>query len=293
MFRAFGLWRNKMRPRRATEKAKHESMRKLLTALREGPLTTKKALKILPVQKRMVQKYFQALMDLGLVRYNKEARAYELVGLRKKVFNSIADRQQALEHARTLIFSTEYNQRLDLTEPFLVVNNLVFSDVYPGSDIDDQGLTSHIKTGYPRVWALMQKYRQLAEKHIIENWKLKPNTRVQRKHLNRVSRNRILTQAFQDGFEIISDIGEKPRGGSYKEELSNQPEHYADMTAETPSEIVAQASTLSVEEARNKRGELQAQLVAEIYRIVNRVRNGIALDGVCDYCPDRYQTTKD
>ena len=208
---------------------------------------------------RTVQNYIAELKALGLVTCDPEEKIYELTGVKKKVFQSKHDYDLALKHSRNLVFSTEEKQRFDQMNPFLALDLLAFHDTQEIQDIghishlDDKCFVQHLKTGYfKEVYSLMQKYRQLMDETGFSK-----------------------RTGFPKLSETLGDL----------------------FTGLTPQESVSQAATLkenkhAEEEKLNEIENLRNLLIEKIYSIANDVKNGIPLQGYCDYCPEQKITIK-
>ncbi len=120
-------------------------------------------------EKRNIYNYLKQLMNLSEVEYNTKTKTYQKTGIRKRIFESKADLDQAVIHAKYLVLSDaeKGTQRYDyryLTKS--VVDLIIFYDKFNEMDSQlDKCVYQHIESDYYEIFKHLQKYKKL----MIEN----------------------------------------------------------------------------------------------------------------------------
>jgi hypothetical protein len=230
------------------------------------------------IVRRSVQNYLAELIALRLVNYNFQARLYEWTE-NKREFRNKHDYDIALKHSRYLTLSTSEKQRLDQTDPYLALDLLAYIDEQWNQDVDDQCLVQHLRTGYFEVYSLLQSYRQAMDKMgFSERGSLPKLSGSSSNHFNGTPAEMIARAAVlkNDNMRDSHAEGEVSEN-EYLFSLNLKEKGLSQRPLYSPAE-------------RKKMKELydlRDLLVGKIYSIANDVRNGIPLQGYCDYCPSR------
>ena len=152
------------------KKTKWERTKRILENLRE-PKTIGEISKLFYnnpsySEKRNIYNYLKSLENLGLIQYDNDTRTYQKTGIKKTVFQSKADLELAVKHAKFLIltsYQTPY-QRYDQTDPNFVVDLIAFHDKKHSNWYLDRLVFQHIKTGYNKeIYQDLKKYRELMD----------------------------------------------------------------------------------------------------------------------------------
>lgn len=264
-------------------KQKWARMRLILEKLEEKPSMSKEIYELVcrgqpnKIVRRTVQNYMAELKALGLVKYDAEARVYQLTQT-KRIFRSKHDYEIALKHAKHLVLSTPYNQRFDQMNPNATLDLMVFESE---RDVDNKCFVQHLRTGYFKVYALMEKYRELMDETglskipSIPKFGFSGSAWAEQSHMAGVQEN-IPERDFEKQvlFERTPTKGNKLM--IRVSPLFSDQAEYIYITKEKMQEIV----------------DLRDLLVGRIYSIVNDVINGIPLRGYCKHCPERKITIK-
>jgi hypothetical protein len=239
------------RTSKETNELKWKRMRLIIDEVKNRPLSlfeleelvSKKA-PVNMITKRTVQNYMAELKALGLVVYNKQERIYEHTE-NKKVFKNKYNYNIALKHSKNLMFSTKKKQRFDQMDPYFALEMVLLNDQKKWTEKDDfhkdlydfRCVYQHLRTGYPKLNPLIDKYREQNK-----NKKKRP-------------------------------VGCGPYLGNLS--IEQRMEYFA-------KEI----------EKQNKVNDSDALLVGKLYFIFRQVKEGIPLQGNCDYCPDKKVSIK-
>jgi hypothetical protein len=224
-------------------------MRKIIEILKQKPLTFNEIRDLFTKEKirgkileRSLQRYLEELKALGLITYNGQYHWAET----KRVFQNKAEYEAFLKHSETLTFSGIANILLDEMNPYFGLDMLIFE---PEKDKNLACLMQHIKTGYPDVFNLMEKYRRTMDKTGLAQT---PN----------IPKFRLPTEpALKDNAQVVVlDPFKALRESGLKIEVSDK----------------------EVKELVN----LRDLLIGKIYMIIAKVKHGTPLQGKCDLCPE-------
>ena len=276
---------------------KWRRMRLILDELKEKPMSSNEIEQLVSgkaqidrIAKRSVQNYVAELNALGLIFWNPQARVYEIAE-RKRVFNSKYDYEIVMKHSKKLVLSSKERQRLDHTNPALVVDLLVFEKdrhaLFGDTDIDDKCLVQHFPTGYfSDVYALMQNYYRLMEETNLSKIKGLPKLSMANlcfdTVMDQTDGSSIVESFANKNFEAVVNETEFLRTGKKGKIMQ------IDISALGEEKDLVEVSEEKFKEILDVRN----LLIGRIYSIVNDVINGIPLLGYCDYCPDRRTTIK-
>lgn len=220
--------------------------------------------------KRSVQNYLAELRAIGVVSCS--SGTYRLAEHERQVFKSKHDYQIAVAHSKHLFFSDEREntQRFDHTNPYLAIDLLVYE---PERNADDFAILQHLKTGYPDIYANLQKYRRLMDETVLSK--------------------RTCLPKLGGGFDFDDDKCFLQQ--SVQPVLVASSKMIDDRVIEFQSgtlgvnDIIAKVPASKVKEILN----LRDLLVGRVYgHLMNAVRNGIPLRGYCDFCPNKEITIK-
>lgn len=121
---------------------------------------------------RQAYNYLYDLEALGLIFYNDKLGCWQPGETQAKIeYNSRADYELALKHAKKMLFLDLKPEEREHVEPFRedwarllascnaadVPEEIVHSEFM----VHIKNFASHLKTGYPEVWLLIEKYRRL------------------------------------------------------------------------------------------------------------------------------------
>lgn len=124
--------------------------------------------------RRNTNNYLQELKELGFIEYDRKTRFYQKAGVRKRVFESKADKEQAVKHAKYLVLSDEEKNTQRYDYDYLkesVVDLIMFNDNFNHEDSYlDKCVYQHIESGYHEIFVQLKKYKKLLMKTgLIEN----------------------------------------------------------------------------------------------------------------------------
>ncbi len=263
-------------------------MRLIKTTLENGPLSINEIWTLVcrslgKTSFRTVQNYLKELVELGDVDYNKEYNRYEKADA-KKTYRSIQDYNLALEHSRNLLLSSKGKMRLDQTDPFLSLDQLVFSDTMNPRDVDDECLLQHLRTGYWETYSLVLKYRESMEKSGWSSSDSLPKL-LGTLEVEGVTPMEMVSRA-------ISLRDKQVREDDAEGQVATIEAMYSLQLKEKGREPKPLYSAQQRRELKELY-DLRDLLVGRIYSLVNDVRNGIPLEGYCEFCPDRKITIND
>jgi hypothetical protein len=150
---------------------KWSRMKRIIEELKKQPMSISDIEKLFDnkVGRRTLQNYMLELKALGLVAY--DGQLYQWIESRQVY--SKTDFELALRHSKLLVLSYQDKSqsmddndllRQDAMDPFLAVDLIVFSDIETTAKLKDKCLYQHIRTGYPEMFALMEKYRGILDK---------------------------------------------------------------------------------------------------------------------------------
>jgi hypothetical protein len=111
------------------------------------------------LKKRTVQNYLAELVGIGVFNYDPEEKRYAWFEDLRVL--SGKEHEIALKHSMSLVFSTRDKQRLDQMNPSWAVEWIVFHDRIEDKTMDNLCIFQHLKSGYPEVYELMEKYRKI------------------------------------------------------------------------------------------------------------------------------------
>jgi len=260
-------------------------MRHIMENLKKQPMTLEKIVESLQesklvkddnIGKRSVQNYVAELRAIGIVSYDHSSSTYRFAKNEKQIFESKHDYQIALTHSKKLLFSDEREntQRFDHTNAYLAVDLLAYESE---RDADDLAVLQHLKTGYPEIYKILRKYRQLMDETGLSKRSCLPKLGVGIDFGNNDER----FLEFDNGL---------PKQPSHKPIPTRLPAAIDDEIIEFESgtlgrdDVVARVPASKVKEILN----LRDLLVGRIYGyIMNVVRHGTPLKGCCDFCPNR------
>jgi len=186
------------------------------------------------------------LRGLDLVTYDNSSGNY-CWKENKAVFHNKAEYELALSHSKKLVFSTSQKQRADQVNPPLFIDKLAF-EAY--RDIDDKCVLQHLETGYPDVYRLLMKYKELMEKTGLSK----------SPHLPKLP----------DRIDFLAS--------------TETPMEMVTFAATIGSNVKVDVNSKSVKQLIN----LRDLLIGKIYFIVEQVRHGTPLYGYCECCPHRF-----
>lgn len=191
-----------------------ENIKKVIEALREGNKTYSE-LGSLGIPEKTLDRILKDNLEYwGLIK--KEGSCW-VWHENKQVFQSKADYELALKHSKNVILTTSEKQGLDQTSIIAVLNELAFfedneeafrkrwvSDYY----FDRKYLLQHIKTGYPEILRLIQKYRELEIKQSFSDTDSKELEYVQDLFAGKMAR---LIRNLKDGIPLSGFCDGCPR----------------------------------------------------------------------------------
>jgi hypothetical protein len=124
--------------------------------------------------RRNTNNYLHELKEIGLIEYDKKTRFYQKAGVRKRVFKSKVDKEQAVRHAKYLVLSDEERSTQRYDYDYLkesIVDLIVFNDKFNhGDSYLDKCVYQHIESGYHEIFVQLKKYKKLLIKNgLTEN----------------------------------------------------------------------------------------------------------------------------
>jgi hypothetical protein len=179
------MTRGKLSAKQVNEK-KWLRLKLVLQNLRKkGPLTSSEICQLLfgpsmnKTDLRSAQNYLAELVALDLVSYEITRGVYELADS-KRVFQSKADYNLAFAHSKHIVLTDMGNQGLEDIDDDFILDRLAFleEDLKEQDkegwgkaeiDFDREYLLQHLKTGYPEIHLLIQRYKQIRVKHRIHS----------------------------------------------------------------------------------------------------------------------------
>lgn len=264
------------------KKLKWRRMRYIKESLKQQPMTFEeiferlqksKLIKEGAIGKRSVQTYLEELCAIEVLSRDSLSGVYRFAEHERQVFDSKHDYQLALVHSKNLLFSNskENTQRFDHINPYLVVDLLAYE---PERDANDLAVLQHLKTGYPEIYGALQKYRELMDCTGLSSRSCLPKLGG---YINSDKSNEYLE--FDDG--LPKRPSSEPFPATLPNTISNEIIKFGsgvlgidDIIARVPASVVTEIVNL------------RDLIVGKIYgHIMNIVRNGAPLKGICDFCP--------
>jgi hypothetical protein len=257
------------------EKLKQRSMTtdEIFNSLRQANLIKEDR-----IGKRSVQNYLAELHAIGVVSLDPSSGIYGHAENEKQVFESKHDYQIALTHSKNLLFSNdkENTLRLDHTNPYLAVDILAYESE---RDADDFAMLQHLKTGYPDVYVVLQKYHQLMDETGLSKRACLPKL-SSGTDFGDAEHGKLFLK-FNSGLPKRPD--NEPFPATLPNTLDNEVMEFNSGTLGV-DEIIAKVPASKVKEILDLRDLLVGRIY---YNIMNAVRNGTPLRGNCDFCPNR------
>jgi hypothetical protein len=160
--------------------------------------------------RRSVQNYLAELKALKVIIHDEEKRLYFSAEC-KRVFQSRQDYDIALTHSRNLLFSTKDEVRLVQINLGEALERIARKDTH---DSDLYCFSQHLKSGYPEVYGLIEKYHKhtrdgtIHSRYFQEGDELDPKLKKEETMLKRIDCLRASL------FEEISAIINKVQNGT-------------------------------------------------------------------------------
>ena len=265
-----------MNPADEIRKKKRERLRKLLSAINEGPKTLDDLKEIAKdVNLRALRYNLHDLQALGLIFFDESAGKYFPQKSKIPVFKSKRDYEIALKHSRELMcLDREYMKHLDTSWIQLLLYQLELVNLSDSSPLDptyQRGvmLTQHIRTGYSDVAKLLEELE-----------KLEPEI------------NLIIKRIREKDHDFFGMFG--PGFAPPLEEKYLTPDEVK-REAELKTERDKRLSWLSNKEKTKieEYDKLYKLLIGELVFMASSVKNEIPLQGYCDRCPQEHFSIRD
>ena len=281
---------SKSKPMSEINEMKWSRMRHIIKKLEQQPMTLEEIFESLlktnlikedKIGKRSVQNYVAELRAIEIISYDHSTGAYKFAENEKQIFESKHDYQIALAHSKNLLFSNsrENTLRFDHMSPYFAVDMLVYESE---RDADDFATLQHLKTGYPEIYEILRKYRELMDETGLSKRSCLPKLGG--------------GIDFENDEHFLEFDNGLPKRPSHKPVPATLPNTIDDKVIEFESgtlgrnDVIARVPASKVKEILDMRDLLVGRIYGDI---MNTVRNGIPLKGNCDFCPNRQVTIKE
>ena len=254
-----------MNPADEIRKKKRERLRKLLSAVNEGPKTLDDLKEIAKdVNLRALRYNLDDLQALGLIFFDESAGKYFPQKSKIPVFKSKRDYEIALKHSRELMcLDLEDMKHLDTSWIQLILYQLELVKLTDSNPLDrtyQNGLMlmQHIKTGYSEVSNLVEE---------LEKLKLEMNPIIRR-----------IGEKDPDLFGMLGPGLIFPLEEKYMSPDTAQ--HFAEAKAERDERLkpwISNKERATIEEVE----KLEKLLIGEVVSMASLVEHGIPLQGYC------------